>query len=72
MSPYLRAEGRPEKPWGRGGALEQDSGGEPGCRGGEVDRSDTRGANLGCPARPSSSFSSPAFDRSSLRSLPAW
>lgn len=47
MSPYLRAEGRPEKPWGRGGAD-----GRPRGLGGLRDWGGEPGAEPGSPAVP--------------------
>ena len=47
MSPYLRAEGRPEKPWGRGGAD-----GLPRGLGGLRDWGGEPGAEPGSPAVP--------------------
>lgn len=84
MSPYLRAEGRPEKPWGRGGADGlprglgglRDWGGEPGAEPGSP-AVPTRGEQISVtprapppPAPPASP--PPSLRSSSPRSLPAW
>lgn len=82
MSPYPRAEGRPEKPWERGGADGRprglgglrDWGGEPGA---EPPAAPTRGERISAapraPPPPAPPPSPPPSLRSpSPRSLPAW